>query len=155
MPNVPMWIVCESTGRWTAALRLALARRRGAALGGRIKEVRSLAELSGAANELPSALILIEVQPESFGAPLNWFAQGWQRGARGVALFDAQPLAEQACAALLEAGALAVIDSPRRIEGVLELERRVAVSRRARASNPGGEESIAERAWAALPWQDS
>jgi len=155
MSNEPTWIVCESTGRWTAALRVALVRQGTNIGGGRIQELRSLAEFAGAADEGPSALVLLEVRPDNFGATLNWFFQGWQRGARAVALLGAELAVDQASEVLLEAGAVAVIASPRRIAAVLGVAGRVAVSRRRLAKTHGSAESITERAWAALPWQDA
>jgi hypothetical protein len=154
MPNASAWIICEMTGRWTVALRVALARRGSPFGSSRIQEARSLAELAVAAAATPSGLVLIEVRPENLAASLNWFFQGWQRGARAVALLDAELAADQATDALLEAGALAVIDSPRRIAAVLGISGRL-VSQRSLAKQDRSAKSIAERAWAALPWQDA
>jgi hypothetical protein len=155
MPNTPAWIVCETSGRWTAALRVTLARQ-GAALGrSRILEVRSLAELVVAADETPSALVLIEVRSDNFGATLSWLFQRWQRTSRAVALLEAELSPAQASEALLEAGALAVIDSPRRIAEALSIAQRFAVSRSRLAKIGRSAESIADRAWTALPWQDA
>jgi hypothetical protein len=153
MPNPRSWIVCETSGRWTAALRVALARQN-LVHAGRIQEVRSLPEVS-AAQEASSALVLVEVRPDNLAASMNWFLRGWQHGARAVALLGGELSADQVAEALLEAGALAVIESPRHVAAVFGLAGRVAASRLAHAKKSGSVLSIAERAWAALPWQDA
>jgi hypothetical protein len=153
MPNAPSWIVCETSGRWTAALRVALARQ-DLVHGGRIQEVRSLAEVV-AAQEASSALVLFEVRPDNLAASMNWFFRGWQHGTRAVALLGAELAADQAAEALLEAGALAVIESPRHMAAVLGLAGRVAVSRTIRTQKSVTALTIAEQAWASLPWQDA
>jgi hypothetical protein len=154
MPTTPAWIVCETSGRWTAALRVALARQGGAIGRSRTQEVRSLAELEVEADKATSPRVLVEVRPDNFGATLNWLFQCWQRNTRAVALLGADLAPGLATEALLEAGALAVVDSPRRIAAILDIARRLVVSQ-AQAKNHGSAESIADRAWAALPWQDA
>ena len=57
---------------------------------------------------------------------------------------------------LWEAGAVEVVDSPRQFAAPLKLAERHAASRtRLAGSTRPNVESIAERAWAALPWQDA
>jgi hypothetical protein len=153
--GIPEWIICEKNGRWTAALRVALAR--GGTVGTRdcIQEVRNLTELTAAARDMPTAMVLLEVHPESFGPALNWLFEGWHRGAQAVALLGAGFPHDHHTDSLLEAGALAVVNSPRRLSRVLGLATKVAVSRRALAKKYISAEIVAERAWASLPWQDT
>ena len=154
MPNVPLWIVCETSGRWTAALRVAIARQE-LKHGNRIQEVRSLPELEVAAKEAASAMAFLEVDPANLAASLNWFSICWQRGVRAVALLGTELVAHQATEAILEAGALTVIESPRHVAAVLGLAGRVAVSRSKHAKKTSSALTTTERVWAALPWQDA
>jgi hypothetical protein len=154
MPNAPSWIVCETSGRWTAALRVAIARQE-LKHSNRIQEVRSLPELAVAAKETPSAMALLEVDPANLAASLNWFSLGWERGLRAAALLGTELVPNQATEAMLEAGALTMIESPRHMAAVLGLAGRFAVSRSKHAKKTSSAETIAERAWASLPWQDA
>jgi hypothetical protein len=155
MANTPSWIVCEASGRWTAALRISLVRQKVGSSGDQIQEVRTLPDLTSAVQESPAAIALLEVQPDNLAASMTWFCHGWLRGNRAVALLGANVAAVEVAEALLEAGALAVIESPRHLAGAINLAGRVAVSRSTHTNKSGLTFSIAEQAWASLPWQDA
>lgn len=165
---VNAWIVCENSGRWAAALRVALARHpTSAKITPKIREVRSLAELNTTVGGQPSRLGLVEIRPENLAAALEFLAKAWRRNIRFVALLDDvfrhQPSAaisprsdrQLVANALWEAGALEVIGSPRAISSVLNVAERHAAWRSKRVAPTREHEAIADRAWAALPWQDA
>ena len=79
------WITCEKSGRWAAALRIALERRKCALPGSRILETRSLAELDLAIKEHEAAFVLVEIRPESTADILSYLAKNGSRRARLVA----------------------------------------------------------------------
>jgi hypothetical protein len=148
----PSWIVCERTGRWTAALRQAIDRslqKRTYPIPQHIRETRSLADFEAACSERPATLSLLEVRIEIFAAVLDLLSSESTRRMPIVALLHEPLLAD----ALREAGALAVIDSPRRIASVVELATQISANQ----SHLLVAEfiSIADWAWAALPWQDA
>jgi hypothetical protein len=148
----PSWIVYERAGHWTAALRQAIDRaiqinaRRSSP---DIRETRTLADFKAAYSERPATLGLVEVRIESFATVLDLLSSESTRRTPIVALLH-QPLPADA---LREAGALAVIDSPRRITSVLELANQISTTQ----SHTHGKESvpIADWAWSSLPWQDA
>jgi hypothetical protein len=148
----PSWIVCELSGRWIAALRQAIDRsmQKNAHRNSKvIRETRTLADFKAAHQERPATLGLVEVRIESFPAVLDLLSSETMRRMPIVALLH-DLLPEDA---LREAGALAVIDSPRRIASVLDLANRISTMQ----SHPNAAESrpIADWAWATLPWQDA
>jgi hypothetical protein len=162
------WIICETTGRWAAALRVAIAhpnKHANAKMPRRICEVRSLEHFQSAFGEEPIALGLVEVRPENL-ADIFEFLSSERRPPTPIAalLHDTlqqNPVAENGQSiqsqspqdALREAGALEVIDSPRRISELLGLAERLAATS-SLLSAAGRLASFAERAWAAVPWQD-
>jgi hypothetical protein len=168
------WIVCENAGRWSAALRVAISRQAtklGTSTGSpRIDVVRTLAELDSAMREQNRSLALVEVRSDNLAAVLELLAKSWRRNVRLAALLDSelglQPSAGSsqspdrpfAADALLEAGALAVIDSPRQIPMLLNLAERQTLAEGRVADSADTNDSltaIVDRAWAALPWQDA
>ena len=168
------WIVCESAGRWSAALRVAIARQAtklGELAGSpQIDVVRTLAELDAAMREQSPALALVEVRSDNLAAVLELLAKSWRRNVRLAALLDSelglQPSAGSsqspdrpfAADALLEAGALAVIDSPRQISMLLNLAECQSLAGGRKVESADSDDSLAaivDRAWAALPWQDA
>ena len=171
MPASNPWIVCETSGRWAAAMRLALARKATyndyAVLPRRIQEVRSLAELGSAMSESHAALGLVEVRLDNLADVLELLSRGWKRNARLAALLDdslrRQPVRvnsrrsshHDATDALYEAGALAVIETPRHISRLFAVADRQLAFRTRILESFGDPTSIADRAWAALPWQDA
>jgi hypothetical protein len=156
MPISNPWIVCEKSGRWTAALRVALSREKSITLTPRFLQVRSLAELDAAMNQRGAPVGLVEVRPDNLGAALEMFAKSTPQNFPFIALLDDTLAGHQVVTdALWEAGAAEVVDSPRRMRPVMkfaELAAAVRVKLPARAIEV---KSIAEKAWAALPWQDS
>ncbi len=148
----PSWIVCERSGRWTAALRQAIdrtAQKNAHRISPDIRETRTLDDFKAARCERPPTLGLVEVRIETFAVVLNLLASESTRHMPIVALLH-EPLPADA---LREAGALAVIDSPRRIASVLELANQISTTqshRHAAESVP-----IADWAWSSLPWQDA
>src|SRR4051812_44000326 len=65
------WIVCEKSGRWTAALRTTFARDSEVEVPPRLREVRTLEELSSHLNEHEHDLALIEVAAGNLPAVLD------------------------------------------------------------------------------------
>jgi hypothetical protein len=109
---------------------------------------------------------LLAVWPETLAEVLELLARGFCQNTRVVALLDqhrdsqddpaSQGSYNSQCgpltSALLEAGALAVIDSPRRISTAIEIALRYTASRERLKHE---RESFIQRAWAALPWQEA
>jgi hypothetical protein len=163
------WIVCERSGRWAAAVRAALGRSAWSPSAvPRVYEVRQLVEMKERLAERPDGLALVEVQRENFGDTLTWLAKASQenRSARFVALVDRgvwgsveqgavsrQRNRRLVVAALREAGAADVVTSPRQLGGILALGERHASLRATECGGPTPEISIADWAWASLPWQ--
>jgi hypothetical protein len=158
MANPETWIVCESAGRWTAALRLALARRQVERANRnampRIQEVRSLADLDLGVSSQYDALGFVEVSPVNLALVLEIVTQYARRNQRFVALLAGDLGGTSAADALTEAGAMCVVSAPRHIGTAIEIAERYSAGR-SRAGSPNCEESIAEWAWTALPWQDA
>jgi hypothetical protein len=162
-------LVCERTGRWAAALRVAVARQAGiSSREPRIYETRSLEELAERLETRPLSLALLEVHLSTLGKLLSCLADHSRRfpRVRFVALLDdalgiaasreiKQPSgsSQDVVAALLEAGAVDFAHSPRRLQHVFALaERHAAIAADAnRQPNPA--QSIADWAWSQLPWQ--
>jgi hypothetical protein len=164
------WIVCERTGRWATALRMALGRSGWPPQSvPRLFEVRQLGELAARLDMRPDSLALVEVQRASFADVLIWLAEAGRehRRARFVALVDrgvwesiGSGLASRRCDrrpvvdALREAGADEVVTSPRQLQGVLALGRRHASLRAVHPNSLSAQMSIAAWAWQSLPWQE-
>jgi hypothetical protein len=154
------WIVCERNGRWTAALRTAIARQDTPLTGNQpVHEVRSLPELSARVAERPGALALVEVHRINIAETLSWLAEAGLTypGARFVALVDRHQSDGTAqsdmAGALLAAGAVGVADSPRRLQHVLSVGRRHFASQGRMPDGVSENQSLAEWAWGLLPWQ--
>jgi hypothetical protein len=165
----PEWIVCERTSRWAAALRIA-AGNRAAPTGSapRLFESRRLADVSARLATRPESLVLIETTADNLADVLSWLADARRRFplACHTALCDPSLFtlpesnagldphtARQLMGEVLaEAGAVEVVFSPRRIEGVLAVARRHAsrVEARRAAAEPT---TLAEWAEDALAWQ--
>ena len=166
MPVPQKWVVCEQSGRWSAALRVAAARwlKGGPTL--RLHEVRTLGELSSHLEEHGSDLALVEVGRENLtdvvqllmrrGPRLSQFvalldeASPSRQAAAGISEPDTQPLADW----LWELGALEVVESPRQLRGLLALHHRLAAARGPSMNGAAARESFAEWAWSTVPWQD-
>jgi hypothetical protein len=162
------WIICETTGRWAAALRIAIAhpkKHANAKMPRRICEVRSLKHFQSAIGEEPFALGLVEARLENL-ADIFELLSSERRPPTPIAALLHDSLERNANSengpsiqyqapkdALREAGALEVIDSPRRISELLGLAECLAATS-SLLSAAGRQASFAERAWAAVPWQD-
>jgi hypothetical protein len=172
MPTSPIiYIVCESTGRWAAAMRVALARKRFSpdsfAVSPRIQEVRSLSQLEPAISTQDQALGFVEVRADNLGPVLDLLAKCQRRNVRLVALLEGEldrktsstdslpPTGTLSSDAVEEAGALAAIESPRQIALAIAFAERYFASHTRSAAPFSEQQSIADRAWAALPWQDA
>lgn len=165
------WILCEKSGRWAAAVRTAMARlaaeRPKPRIPRRIREVRSLDEFRSATNEGQHQLGLVEVRLENLPAILELLSSQSRLRTPIAALLDetlrsnseidGRPPTPYRFSAdvLREAGALAVIDSPRRISELLALTDALAAASSRLSPAAGEQTSLAEWAWAALPWQDA
>lgn len=164
------WIVCESSGYWSAALRAALARRQASSVvrvpQPRIREVRSLADLETGSRGIQSGLGFVEVTERNLAAVLELFVKNSARNVRFIALLEGSlgrkkgtdgsqtRIRQSVSDSLSEAGALAVISAPRHIGAVLEIAFRYNTLRASLSADPASAISIADRAWASLPWQD-
>jgi hypothetical protein len=137
-------IVCETSRRWATFWRRAQG---GGQPAGELVACRSLSECDVILATHPASFVALEVQTEQLKEQLDWLASLAERFpfARAAALLD-EPLAD-AQGVLLEAGALAVIDSPRRLAPAVELWR----AHRGRAPQP--EQSASEQIWSRLPWR--
>jgi hypothetical protein len=164
MPNRHSWIVCETTGRWAAALRVALERQAAtsqyAGTQDQIHELRSLDEFHARATEFPNAIALIETTPDNLPTVLHLAANPDSARIPLIALLSkdlASPLRRAGTTTdiLLEAGALAIVTAPRRIAEILPVTRKAfAAIAQATASNPT-DNSLEAWAWAQLPWQEA
>ncbi len=164
------WIVCEHSGQWAASLRVALSRHNhcgSGSLATRVYEVRNLAELDSQLIDHQVGLVLVEVSADNLAAVLETLSRHDRQNVRFAALLDESlryPPAEKnssnnICAAVVdalgEAGAVAVVKSPRYIGQLLALAVQHAAWH-ARGNTIADEHaSIKARAWAALPWQDA
>jgi hypothetical protein len=166
----PEWTLCERSGRWAAALRAALGRT-GWPLASlpKIVEVRQLDELTARLEARPDRLALVEVKRGGFADLLVWLStanRAFPR-ARFVALVDRgvyewvdidpalrRRSRQSVVDTLHEAGAIEVVTSPLQLAALLSLGRQHGLLRSARVDGPAANASIAEWAWASLPWQE-
>jgi hypothetical protein len=161
------WVVCEQSGRWTAALRIAFARLPKAQSPPRLYEVRTLGELSMHLDEQGRDLALIEVGLENLVGVVQLLMRRGPRLAQFVALLedciDQRHLAAtipgesdvQLIVDLLwEVGVAEVVESPRRLRGLLALHDRLTAARGSIPNMPADRQAFAKWAWSTLPWQD-
>jgi hypothetical protein len=157
------WVVCEESGRWVAALRIAFARWSKVQPTPRLYEVRTLGELSTHLDEHGCDLMLIEVGRKNLADVLQLVLRGERPLARFVALLEdadrqrhrvvataGEPVADL----LWEAGATEVVESPRQLRGLLGLHSRLAAARGRVIGGADASQSFADWAWSTLPWQD-
>jgi hypothetical protein len=163
MLTAQKWVVCEHSGRWTAALRTAFARLPNARRVPRLYEVRTLGELSICLDERPHDLTLIEVAPQSRIEIIAFLTRRGPLLGPFVALLGSvaerpDPIIEksgEAAADLLwEMGAAEVVESPRQLRGLVALHDRLLTARGPDSPGLGNRHSFAEWAWSTLPWQD-
>lgn len=175
MPPLKSWIVCESSVQWAAALRLAITRRREALqmamaravnLPSHVREVRTIPELFATLRQHGDAVPLVEVNRHNLGEVLEIPGRLRIYNVRPAALLD-ESLREYSpgrkqiaadhdliVAALQEAGFVDGVESPRQIGGLIGLVARYAATRPETKAS-ADLSSLAEFAWAALPWQDA
>ena len=133
MPTSNPWIVCEKSGRWAAALRVTSRREKAITLVPRILEVRNLAELDAAMHNQKEPLGFVEVRPDNLGTVLELLTNGPHQNVQYVVLLD---------------------DALAGMRPALKLAEFTAAGHTKRLARTNELELIAERAWAALPWQD-
>lgn len=149
LPRTINLLICEQSGRWAAALRMALERAASSRHRPptRIQEVRRLAELVAAIDGNPTVLPLVEAQPENLAAILALLTQLNDQSIPIVALVDDSRSTD----ALYEAGAALVVETPRQVAATLKLAIHLTTSPNPPAMSDSA--SIADWAHAALPWQ--
>jgi hypothetical protein len=162
------WIICEQSSSWAAAFRTALESDiHSDGCRHRLREVRSLAELSESLAARPASLAAVEVRHANLNDVLPWLAATCNAGqTQCVAVLDRSLHSDvwkvtalesstlhDVSDALREAGALDVIVSPRHLGSLAELGRRHAVKVAVRSTVETAAPSITARAWASLPWQ--
>jgi hypothetical protein len=166
MLTAQTWIVCEKSGRWTAALRTAFARLPEVQPPPRLREVRTLDELSSYLEEHGHDLALIEAGGGNLTAVLQLMVRRGPMATQFVALVDdadiqprhpaittgngTQPIVDL----LWEAGAMEVVESPRQLNGLLALHDRLSAAHGTINSGVNESQSFADWAWSTLPWQD-
>jgi hypothetical protein len=162
------WVVCEESGRWVAALRIAFARLSKVQPTPRLYEVRSLAELSPHLDEHECDLTLIEVGRKNVSDVLQLLVRRGSQPGQFVALLEdavpnrrpvaatpGEPGTQEFADLLWEVGAAEVVESPRQLHGLLGLHSRLATARGPVTVGVGIDQSLADWAWSTLPWQDS
>lgn len=109
-------------------------------------ECRGLAECSGLLARWPASLVAVELSGDRFGETLAWLSRLERRHPKARAVVLGLPEATELRAVLLEAGALCLVDSPRRLEELAEL------ARRHWENLPHSPVSVTEQTLAELPW---
>lgn len=145
------WIICEESGRWAAALRVAF--NRSADIAPRLIEVRSLLELSNRPTEQTDDLVLIEVGIANVAEVAGFAARLNSQVAPFVALLKDAAEGRRLADLLWEAGAVDVLSSPRELRGLLELHRRLATRSRVGRGPSLEQPSLTSWAWSMVPWQ--
>lgn len=141
--SVAKLIVCERTGRWAVALRRELADA-----GVRVWETRTLADCRDELTRHPASFAVVELGSNVAGSlrlladQPRWFPAARLAIVADRSQADREPL-------LREAGAVHFVCSPRQV-GLLA---RLACRHLAQAPSP--QQNLAERIWAALPWQQA
>src|SRR5262245_5819094 len=141
------WLICERTGRWAAALRVELSRTRAHNSAHQIRETRSLAELEVAIQEQVPSFVLLETWPGNVDQVLSLLAKFASSRTRFAALLEWGDETTRNCQlttdALLEAGAVEVIDASRQLGSVVRIAERQAEFSWKRTLPENGGESIA------------
>jgi hypothetical protein len=163
----PSWIVCERSDRWAAAIRAAFLRTPGSKIPPRLYEIRNLNELKAAWNDHPHSITFVEVGPDNLPQVVDLLSGASCRcESRIVALVDYSLWKDaestfgksdngigRIADMLREAGATDVLESPRRLQGLLQLRERLISPYT--ASPAMDHSSIHEWAHSLLPWQDA
>jgi hypothetical protein len=119
-------------------------------------EVRSLAELSGKIEHHAGSLALVEITATNLDATLTWLASNSRNGTgcRAVAVVDDGRNLPTVAAALREAGAIAVADSPRRLQSAIRIGLAHAkAAHHSKSAKPQVGQSFEAWARSLLPWQ--
>jgi hypothetical protein len=170
MSSAANWVILEKSGRWAAALRVAIARRSEAhglaRIPKRIYEARSEADLKSALRDRCPILALAEARLDNLAAILHILADERRFNVPIAALMDdslttnssigrgENPSTFAAADALREAGALAVIQTSRQIASVFDFVELRTSQCSDTTSPPIDQQLLTDWAWAALPWQD-
>jgi DNA-binding response OmpR family regulator len=133
-------IVCEQTGRWAAALRVAFE----PATPG-IVETRSLAECGERLAQWPRSLAAVELTTVRLDAVLEWLLHASRDFAEAQIVVLADRGLEHYELLARELGALHFTTSPRQLDQLLPTLRLLESSRPA-------ELSVSEQIMAELPW---
>jgi hypothetical protein len=154
------WIICERTGRWAAAFRMALRRDFPSNCQPRLRELRTLDELTSQLAQQP-AVAMVEVRRGNLAAVLTWVAEIRSTHVETCCLalldnvsFDREDRGE-VTSALRSAGAVEICDSPRQLQHVLAIARRHAQLLQRNVTGPAASESFSDWAWSLLPWQST
>src|SRR3954447_21188909 len=163
---VPTWVLCEQTGRWVAAIRLAFLRLGSSKISPRFFETRTLHELRTELKVRRANVTLVEVRRDNLPQVFELFSSEPCSGASHlVALMDCslwhtdeselsfRDRKQQIVDALREAGALEVVESPRRLHGLVQLAERL--SSRGVLSPELNNPPIGGWARSIIPWQDA
>jgi hypothetical protein len=135
----------------------------------RLHEVRTAGELTKHLREHESDFALIEVGPANLTEVLQLLARRGPQAVPFVALLEetadqrrhaasaipSEPRMQAVADLLWEMGAVEVVASPRQLRGLLALHHRLATARGPVATGFSDRQSVADRAWSSLPWQDS
>jgi hypothetical protein len=150
------WIVCEQSGRWAAAMRVARSRLPNVHPMPHFYEVRTLGELATQLDENGRDLALIEVGIGNLTEVLQLPLRRRSQLSQFVALLETSADQSQTIAELLwEVGVLEVVESPRQLAGLFALQNRLAAGCRPIRGGVDDRQSFADWAWSTLPWQDS
>lgn len=159
-----VWIICEREPRWAPAVRVALAGHPSAAARQiSLREIRHLVEIDVELRN-NAACGFFEVSRENLDEVLPWLAaQKRSSGAHpNFALLDRNltpdrgPANSIIAAALLEAGAADVADSPLQLRHVLHAALKHSMRQMRPVSfAPASAETFENWALSLLPWQDA
>jgi hypothetical protein len=161
------WVLCEQTGRWVAAIRLAFLRFGSSKIAPRFYETRTLDELRTELKRPGANVALVEVRRDNLPQVFDLFSsQPWSCATHLIALMDyslwhtgessvssLRHRKQQFIDALREAGALDVVESPRRLHGLLQLGERLASQHV--LSPEMNNSSTGTWARSIIPWQDA
>jgi hypothetical protein len=163
----PFWIVCGRSGRWAAAIRAVFVKSPGSKLRPRLYEIRNLDELNSVWRDHPHSITFVEVHPGNLPQVVDLLSAEschseshlsalmdyslWQDA--GSSHVESNERKRRITDMLREAGATDVFETPRRLQGLLELRERLVAHW---ISSPGmGYSSIHAWAHSLLPWQDA
>jgi hypothetical protein len=147
------WLICEESGRWAAALRMAFGRSHHVSSRPRLIEVRSLTELADLSREREADLALIEVGTANVTQVLDFAVRLNAQGTPFVALLKDTAERVRLADLLWEIGAVEVVSSPRDLRGLLELYTRLAAHSPVRPDKDFDQQAFTDWAWSLLPWQ--